>query len=62
MGTGEKCYTFLRVTQKYDVEKGIEKFSSIVMPWLLVMIVGIGIFSLTLRHDGRTGLQGLGST
>ena len=42
------------------VEKGIEKFSSIVMPWLLVMIVGIGIFSLTLRHEGRTGLQGLG--
>ena len=47
------------------VEKGIEKFSSVVMPWLLVMIVGIGIFSLTLRHedaDGvvRTGLQGLG--
>ena len=42
------------------MEKGIEKFSTIVMPWLLVMIVGIGIFSLTLRHDGRTGLQGLG--
>ena len=42
------------------VEKGIEKFSTVVMPWLLVMIVGIGIFSLTLRHDGRTGLQGLG--
>ena len=42
------------------VEKGIERFSTIVMPWLLVMIVGIGIFSLTLRHEGRTGLQGLG--
>ena len=42
------------------VEKGIEKFSSIAMPWLLVMIVGIGVFSLTLRHEGRTGLQGLG--
>ena len=46
------------------VEKGIEKFSTVVMPWLLVMIVGIGIFSLTLRHEGsdgvvRTGLQGL---
>ena len=46
------------------VDKGIERFSKIVMPGLLVMIVGIGIFSLTLRHtdaDGvtRTGLQGL---
>ena len=58
---------FLAVTAAVvycGVEKGIEKFSSVVMPWLLVMIVGIGIFSLTLRHedaDGvvRTGLQGL---
>ena len=46
------------------VEKGIEKFSRIVMPGLLLMIVGIAIYSLTLRHtdaDGvtRTGLQGL---
>lgn len=46
------------------VEKGIEKFSKLVMPVLLVMIVGIAIFSLTLKHtdtDGitRTGLQGL---
>ena len=45
------------------VEKGIEKFARIVMPGLLLMIVGIGLFSLTLR-DGegdaaRTGLQGL---
>lgn len=46
------------------VEKGIEKFSKIVMPGLLLMIVGIAIFSLTLQHTGadgvtRTGLQGL---
>ena len=46
------------------VEKGIEKFARIVMPGLLVMIIGIGIFSLTLRFKGgsgdiRTGLQGL---
>lgn len=46
------------------VEKGIEKFSKIVMPGLLIMIVGISVYSLTLSHtdaDGvtRTGLQGL---
>lgn len=46
------------------VEKGIEKFSKIVMPGLIFMIIGISIFSLTLKHtdaDGvtRTGLQGL---
>ncbi len=41
------------------VEKGVEKFSKIVMPGLVVMIVGIAIFSLTLKHDGRTGLDGL---
>ncbi|MBQ9148088.1 MAG: sodium-dependent transporter [Oscillospiraceae bacterium] len=46
------------------VEKGIERFSKIVMPWLLLMVIGIGVFSLTLRHTGadgitRTGLQGL---
>lgn len=47
------------------VDKGIERFSKLVMPGLLVMILGIALFSLTLRHtdaDGvtRTGLQGLG--
>lgn len=46
------------------VEKGIEKFSKIVMPGLLLMIVGIAIFSLTLSYTDaegvtRTGLQGL---
>ena len=46
------------------VEKGIEKFSRFVMPGLLLMVVGIAIYSLTLKHttaDGtvRTGLQGL---
>lgn len=46
------------------VEKGIERFSRIVMPGLLLLIVIIGIFSLTLTYnDGngitRTGLQGL---
>lgn len=47
------------------VEKGIEQFSRIIMPGLIFMIVGIALFSLTLRYtDGngvtRTGLQGLG--
>lgn len=45
------------------VEKGIERFAKIVMPGLLLMIVGIAIYSLTLRFEGsgtfRTGLQGL---
>ncbi|MCQ2487141.1 MAG: sodium-dependent transporter [Clostridia bacterium] len=46
------------------VEKGIEKFSRVLMPILFLLIVGISIYSLTLKHadaDGavRTGLQGL---
>ena len=46
------------------VEKGIEKFSQIVMPGLIFMIIGIGVFSLTLSYTDstgvtRTGLQGL---
>ena len=47
------------------VEKGIEKFSRIIMPGLILLILIIAIFSLTLSYtdtDGtvRTGLQGLG--
>ena len=46
------------------VNKGIENYSRILMPILLVMIVGISIFSMTLSHSDahgvtRTGLQGL---
>lgn len=46
------------------VEKGIEKFSKIIMPGLILMIIGISIFSLTLKYTDaegitRTGLQGL---
>lgn len=45
------------------VEKGIEKFSKIVMPILLIMIIGIAVFALTLSHTDangvtRTGLEG----
>ncbi len=47
------------------VDKGIERFSCWVMPALLLVIVGITVFSLTLTHTDangvtRTGLQGLG--
>ena len=46
------------------VEKGIEKYSRILMPVMLVMIIAIAIFSMTLSHTDdagvtRTGLQGL---
>lgn len=46
------------------VNQGIERYSKFLMPILLVLIVGISVFSLTLHHtdaDGvtRTGLQGL---
>ena len=46
------------------VDKGIEKLSTVLMPILVVLILGIAVFSLTLRHTDdagitRTGLQGL---
>ena len=46
------------------VDNGIEKFSKVLMPLLLVLILGIAVFSVFLTHtDGsgvtRTGLQGL---
>ncbi len=46
------------------VNKGIEKYSKILMPILFVLIAGISVFSITLKHtnaDGvtRTGMQGL---
>lgn len=45
------------------VDKGIERLSRVLMPTLLVLILGISIFSLCLQHtdaDGvtRTGLEG----
>lgn len=45
------------------VNKGIEKLSTVLMPILVVLILGIAVFSLFLSHtDGsgitRTGLQG----
>ena len=46
------------------VNNGIERFSKLVMPVLLVMIIGIAVFSLTLSHTDangvtRTGLEGM---
>ena len=46
------------------VNQGIEKYSRILMPILLVLITGVAIFSLTLTHTDangvtRTGLEGL---
>lgn len=48
----------------FGVDKGIERLSKVLMPVLLIMILGISVYSLTLSHvtvDGevRTGLQGL---
>ncbi|MBQ6456756.1 MAG: sodium-dependent transporter [Mogibacterium sp.] len=41
------------------VEKGIERVARILMPVLLVLVVGISIFSLTIEGEGgRTGLEG----
>lgn len=46
------------------VDSGIEKLSSVLMPVLVVLILGISLFSLTLSHTDaagvtRTGLEGL---
>ncbi|MBQ9200350.1 MAG: sodium-dependent transporter [Lachnospiraceae bacterium] len=42
------------------VNKGIEAMSKILMPILLVLVIGVAIFSLTInsRETGRTGLEG----
>ncbi len=46
------------------VEKGIESSSRIIMPILLLLVIGIAIFSITIHHTDaegvtRTGLEGL---
>ena len=46
------------------VDKGIEKLSKLLMPLLLLLILGVSVFSLFLSHTDetgvtRTGLQGL---
>ena len=47
------------------VNKGIESSSKIMMPILLLLVVGIAVFSLTISHTDesgvtRTGLEGFG--
>lgn len=47
------------------VNKGIESSSKVIMPLLLLLVIGIAVFSLTIHHtdvDGvtRSGLEGLG--
>lgn len=46
------------------VEKGIEAVSKILMPILIILVVGIAVFSLTIHHTDesgtlRTGMEGL---
>lgn len=46
------------------VDKGIERFSKVLMPVLLLLILGVSVFSLTISHTDaegvtRTGLEGL---
>lgn len=46
------------------VNKGIESSSKVIMPVLILLVIGIAVFSITIRHtdaDGvtRTGLEGL---
>lgn len=46
------------------VNKGIEKYSKVLMPLLLLLVIGISVYSLTIHHTDsngvtRTGLQGL---
>ncbi|MBR4320712.1 MAG: sodium-dependent transporter, partial [Oscillospiraceae bacterium] len=42
------------------VNKGIESLSKILMPALIIMVIGIAVFSLTIKGNGeRTGLDGL---
>lgn len=48
----------------HGVNKGIESSARIIMPILILLVIGIAIFSLTLSHTdetstARTGLQGL---
>lgn len=46
------------------VDKGIEKISKVLMPILLILVIGISVYSLTLTYTDasgvtRTGLEGL---
>ena len=48
-------FMFLTALIVYNgVEKGIERVSKFIMPILLLMVIGIAIFSLTLKHPRKT--------
>lgn len=52
------------ITVFCGVDKGIEKISKILMPILLILVIGISVYSLTLSYTDasgvtRTGLEGL---
>ena len=59
------AYLFLTAVIVYfGVEKGIEKFSKIIMPGLVLIIIGIAIYSLGLKYtdlngETRTAIHGL---
>ncbi len=45
------------------VNHGIERFSRVIMPLLLLLVIGIAVFSMTIRHQDaagtlRTGMEG----
>ena len=46
-----------------DINNGIEKFSKFLMPLLFLIVIGVALFSLTIRYDDgtvtRTGIDGL---
>ena len=49
-------YLFLTAFVVYrGVNKGIENYSKILMPILLILIIGISVFSLTLTHTDKDG-------
>ncbi|MBE6095718.1 MAG: sodium-dependent transporter [Schwartzia succinivorans] len=57
-------YLFLTFFVVYrEIDEGIEKFSKLLMPVLLLIVIGVALFSLTIRYDDgtvtRTGMDGL---
>lgn len=42
------------------VNKGIESFSKVLMPILLLLVIGIAVFSLTIQHTDETGVTRTG--
>jgi NSS family neurotransmitter:Na+ symporter len=42
------------------VDKGIEKFSRILMPILIILVIGIAVFSITISHTDAAGITRTG--